>query len=231
MKHKIYYTLMFLIATTLVVLAVRYEHRFNNEKIIRDAVKDYHASREYERHEYEAILYKIMAVERGFTIGLRKRGVWHKDSDRLTVAEMETVALALYAAQKTHGIKYEAFLALITVESGWNKNLIGVTGDVGLTQQHPHFFYWYKSIMRVKRKARIRDVKDNILAGIFEILWCREYGENTELRLEDIIAAYNAGAPRVFSGYIPESTKAYIRRWRYYYSAYVENEFDAYANF
>ncbi len=77
-------------------------------------------------------------------------------------AEDEGIKLVVYREAKKHKIDPDLVLAIMEVESGFNKNARGKLGEIGLLQLRPEF-----------HDVRAGDTDHNIAVGVRYLAYCR----------------------------------------------------------
>ncbi len=136
--------------------------------------------------------------------GLKQRYVAHREIQKLNPAYKEYEAIALREAAK-HDLDPRLILAIIQVESSFDKYALSVDGAAGLMQLTA-------DVLRALEITDPFDPAENIGGGVAYLVWLlKKYDGNIELAL----AAYNAGPGAVdrYKGVPPfRETRNFIKR-------------------
>lgn len=140
----------------------------------------------------------------------------------LLLAIVIFLAVVLFINIKVAGAEEVNLRIIAQIESSNNPNAIGKSGEIGLYQISPialeEFNSWLISTNRepLTRRDLFNPVINKMIAetyfDYFIPHWLADYGKSDTI--SNKLIAWNAGMRAIEKGYVPKSTKEYIKKYK-----------------
>lgn len=200
-------TVMTLTVLTIGIVLLGKNIKLNNTISVKDTeieiLQSKNKSLEIELESYRSIINAVNNID------TQKSNYTYYPIENLTIEEQEYI----YDIATNNNFSFELILALLKVESNFQKDIISITDDWGISQIHRPYAPYYATLANLD-EYDLLDFRDNIILSVTNLITCRNYWLNQYPDISDevlvyyILGSYNCGVSG-FADYLNQ-TGTYI---------------------